>query len=655
MIEIFSLPGGAIGVFAVVKLWPEIKAAEDECIARLKIAAQSIGVDCIEVDADGNLFSEPGKRISKQDVDFVLHLHYDTPKRYDAVSIVALWNPIKFYHEWGYQRCSRNLLSHDDFVSCSSDAADDHVARMIRGQNTHLPPLFRLYHSTARVVRPPSLGEGKLFYAGINWEALSGGRSRHQDVLKLLDETGMLRIYGPTIFQGVRVWAGYKSYVREVPFDGISMIEEISKAGVALVLSSQSHKDSELMSNRLFESIAAGALVICDENPFGKRFFGDSLLYIDTRLTAEQIRIDILGHLDWVRGNPKSALLMIEKAQGIFKERFSLTRNLRDLYDGLTVRKKTLSDRQNPPDKVRPRVLLNLLMPDFDMAVLTAHMRSIAVQEYNEITPVLVIGSRINLIHRVAIEEALLVSAKTVKLLEIEFYDYGIQGGLVRRKMGAVVQELLRTARDSDALILVAPNEVLFSNHVSVLAGALQRDLDVNVASVAALIRDGLSSANSIHEVLDFAWFNIKGPTGFGRFIFRLNAIPNDVGVALRYLDHRCIAVLIGDNVIAQQLPVTMDIHIGVPFPTGSHDETAETAIIRDYSPRVLNLVAGLHAVASPVAAVPQAPSRGSSLRLRKFLNWRWLSSHWNLLRAQGFKSRFQVLRRKLMYLYGPA
>jgi len=40
MQENFSFLEGAIGRFAVVKLWPEIKTAEDECIARLKIAAQ---------------------------------------------------------------------------------------------------------------------------------------------------------------------------------------------------------------------------------------------------------------------------------------------------------------------------------------------------------------------------------------------------------------------------------------------------------------------------------------------------------------------------------------------------------------------------------------------------------------------------------------
>ena len=61
--------------------------------------------------ADGSLLDAPTVRVSLENVDFVLHLHYDTPKLYDAFSFVALWNPLRFYHEWGYERTSRNLHS----------------------------------------------------------------------------------------------------------------------------------------------------------------------------------------------------------------------------------------------------------------------------------------------------------------------------------------------------------------------------------------------------------------------------------------------------------------------------------------------------------------------------------------------------------------
>ncbi len=89
------------------------KTAEDECIARIRATAEQFGLECVEVDARGRLHSDPSVAIDSSNVDFVLHLHYETPKCYDAFSFVALWNPVAFYHHWGYERCSRNLTTHD--------------------------------------------------------------------------------------------------------------------------------------------------------------------------------------------------------------------------------------------------------------------------------------------------------------------------------------------------------------------------------------------------------------------------------------------------------------------------------------------------------------------------------------------------------------
>jgi hypothetical protein len=421
----FVLPSGLVGRFAIVKLWPEIKTAEDECIARLKIAAASLGLECIEIHADGRLLEEPDKTVGKADVDFVLHLHYDTPKLYDVFSFVALWNPVQFYHEWGYPRTSRNLLTHDDFLSCSSPAADAHVSRLIRKAATHLPPFFNLYHSLADIVHSPSLGDYKLFYAGINWEALSKGKSRHQELLKRLDKTGNIRIFGPTLFQGVKVWDGYESYVKEIPFDGVSMIDEISRAGIALVLSSQAHKESELMSNRLFESVAAGALVVCDENNFARKFFGESLLYIDTRCSVEETFETIENHLAWVKTNPDKALAMMAKAQEIFREKFALNQNLSDLYNGFSNRKLELAKHQRLESGTGIKIRLCLLMPEYSKAVLNAHIASVAAQEYKDFSSILVIDSAEADKYRNNIQNSL-AQSPAIDVLETNFFTYGI-------------------------------------------------------------------------------------------------------------------------------------------------------------------------------------------------------------------------------------
>ena len=93
--------GGLKGVFAIVKMWPNLKAAEDECIARIKAAASALGLSCIEILEDGRILGSD-RFVKRTDVDFAIHLHYSVPKSYDAFSFVALWNPVDFYHEWGY-------------------------------------------------------------------------------------------------------------------------------------------------------------------------------------------------------------------------------------------------------------------------------------------------------------------------------------------------------------------------------------------------------------------------------------------------------------------------------------------------------------------------------------------------------------------------
>ncbi|MEJ5057644.1 MULTISPECIES: glycosyltransferase family protein [unclassified Pseudomonas] len=644
----FILPQGTLGRFAVVKLWPEIKTAEDECIARLKLAAQAIGVECVEIYADGSFISTPDIKVSKQNVDFVIHLHYDTPKRYDAFSFVALWNPLKFYHEWGYQRCSRNLTTHDDFISCSSNAADDHVARMIRSSTTHLPAKFKLYHSTPAPIHPPSLGDGKLFYAGINWEAIvSSRKSRQQEVLKRLDNTGLLRIYGPTIFQGVKVWADYQSYVREIPFDGISMIDEISKAGAALVLSSQAHKDSEMMSNRLFETIAAGTLAICDENPFARKFLGDSVLYIDGRSSMEQIYADILKHLDWIKSNPEQALAKIEKAQAIFKDRFTLIKNLTDLYQGFAERKAELDNHHLPTSQTALKVGLYLLMPKYSAEVLDSYIQSVCVQEYSNFQAIIVIDDKIASQCRDEIATALAKCSTHIEIAEVEFYKTGIHPEInAKRRLGEILAELIEEAEDFDAITFVASNEQLFSNHLKVLVGPLQQNPSINCTASAAVLLNRDAPIHTVHEILDFGHVDTNAPPGYGRFMFRKASIPADINIALPYLDGRPLAALIGENKINHLLPATITINTQEVFPEKGWDEVLENEVIRDFSPSALGISArAAFQLPNPGSAV--ATLQNTSLG-RLLLNPAWIRAQIHAVRVHGVMTRLAVLKRKL-------
>jgi len=131
--------------FAVIKLWPHVKAAEDEVIERLKIAAKSLNLECLVVDSFARLIHQPYTQLTRDDVDFVLSLHFETPKRFDIFSFVTLWNPLQFYYERGYRKLTRHLLTHDDFLSTASASGDDHILRLISNDPKRDGPLFRFY------------------------------------------------------------------------------------------------------------------------------------------------------------------------------------------------------------------------------------------------------------------------------------------------------------------------------------------------------------------------------------------------------------------------------------------------------------------------------------------------------------------------------
>lgn len=644
MLKDFIQSKNLIGRFALVKLWPHLKAGEDECLARLKIAANALDLECFVIHPDGRLYDDPTTIITKNDVDFVLHIHYDTPKLYDAFSIVALWNPTQFYHQWGYARTSRNLLSHDDFVSCSSDPADHHLGRLIRKSANHLPPLFNIYHSLSDIVFPPTLGDHKLFYAGINWDALAKGVSRHQELLKILDETGALRIYGPSLFQGVKVWAGFKSYVKEIPFDGISMVNEINKAGIALVLSSEAHKQSQLMSSRLFESIAAGALIICDENIFAKKFFGDALLYIDSRHPPEEIAATIFKHMDWAKNNPQAAMQMIAKAQQIFRDKFSLQKNLQDLYQGFPERKQKLSEKIYPQNNHPMKVSVNFLMPEYNAAVLESHIASIKAQDYTNFTPTLVIDEEKVKQYSQQIQIAIAKSPIPIKIFAINYFIFRAPHNKRRCRIGEIISQIIKnTSNDHEAIIFVAPNEKIFSNHIHILAGSLARNPSTACAATAVMLKNReVISGN--HETIDFRQLNQLFPIGYGRFIFRLSTLENDIDLALPYLDRKTMAVLIGENTLCQEIPATLLINVDIPFPTDNWDEGQENELISSYCPTVFSVLSG-HEIKLPHLSHPHINLRGADKYIK------WIINQIHRLRKQGLVARLYVMKQKFKNL----
>ena len=543
----FALPKGLHGRFGIVKLWPNTKAAEDENIVRFKLAARSLGLQCVEIDAEGKLLESPFGYANDDNVDFVIHLHFDTPKLYDAFSFVALWNPLHFYHEWGYRRCAENLLTHDDFLSCASPWADDQVLRLISRDHRRIAPKFFMFHSLSEPILPPTLGEQKLFYVGINWERLGKNKSRHQDLLNMLEAAGQLRIYGPDVFNGVRVWEGHKGYVGPLPFDGVSVIHAIHKCGITLALSSEAHKQSELMSNRLFEGLAAGSIIICDENPFAKRHFGDNLLYIDTTLPIDDVYSQIKTHLRWINENPDLALALAERAQSIFKQRYKLDSTLRDLYENFPARRDELGSLYTPREQVA-EIALILMMRDFDTEKLHNFAETVRRQKYRHIRPILLIDPQCEEEHHSRIEAIIAGTGVDIEVLSISFGSRLTDGKIVRaRLLGAVLSDALQKLPASvAAFTIITPQERIFSTHLS----SLVRELEANPQALCAYSFVVYSRTDGDNKRFDLwrepDWLSTLQchAPGFGRFLFRRGVLNTALFKSLPYV-HRGACALI--------------------------------------------------------------------------------------------------------------
>ncbi|MDH4190626.1 MAG: glycosyltransferase, partial [Betaproteobacteria bacterium] len=299
--------------FAVVSTWPTTENAEYEYIQRIRQAAQSIGAECLIIDEQGYILDifderihENEHRLSFDDIDFVIYLHYFSPKLIDCYSYFALWNPAEFFVMHGYTEHTQRLAMHDDFLHIESPAINRHVTRALRQYDRWIEPSLILHTTCSGPILAPAGGNLSFFYCGINWERINGRPSRYDRLLRKLQETGLLAIFGPKEVQGKDVWSDFHCYRGPIPFDGTSIIYAINSCGISLVLNSLQHQLCAAQSNRLFESLAAGAIIVthCDSELF--EVFGDTLFYLDS-VDQDRMFDEIMEHFRWIETHPDEA------------------------------------------------------------------------------------------------------------------------------------------------------------------------------------------------------------------------------------------------------------------------------------------------------------------------------------------------------------
>jgi len=524
-----KIPKGMLGKIAVVRMWPGIDTAEDEVIARLQNTCKILGIEVVVIDTNGHVINEAEKEISFKEVDFVIHLHFETPKTYDAYSFVALWNPLDFYFQWGYRRHSKNLMTHDDFLSCGSKTADDQVRRFIDAGSLHQSNFLTMYHSLPGPYMQPTTGQNKLFYVGINWERLGGGIGRHDDLLKTLDKSNDLVIYGPKLFQGVDVWEGFESYQGTIPFDGSSIINEIHNAGVALVLSSEAHKKSQLMSSRLFEGLAAGAVIIVDENPFARSHFGDTLLYIKTEnIPPEEITNQVKMHLEWIKNNQREAVKLASRAQEIFKNKFDMLVSIEEIYSNLIERKNNVkSNLCSIQNKIKVHIFS--VFYSFSLDELSCVIENFSKQSYEN-----------KFLYLFFDEYDFKENSQRINniMTNFDLAEVSVQKILIRDQdnrivkkvnLGSIIFPKIDMLPNNELFTVLPSHEFVFSDHFSSLVRSFENNQDLDVSYSDVLIRHEHNEKLYTDLVTELCPFNdlLNFPNGFSRFLFKKHSSIN--------------------------------------------------------------------------------------------------------------------------------
>jgi hypothetical protein len=532
--------------FAIYHTWPDLRNAEYEVLQRIIGAAKNIGAKVVLVDNSGIvLWASPelpvivGKALPTDTVDFAISLHFESPRTCDVYTYYALWQPIKFYHDFGYQISIDKFSTHNDVLSCHSDIADAHALNIFGGlRRSPIEPLETLFHSLPQPFMAPNVkADSKLFYVGINWERIGRPKGRFHDVLVMLDQKELIEIYGPEEIHGVAPWAGFQTYQGELPFDGHSIRTAINASGICLALSSEAHKTTGIMSNRLFEGFAGGAAVIATPNPLIDKYFSDVVYLVDDERGEAALGQQIMSALREIRADPEEAKRRIVRGQEILREVCSLEKSLESVFHNNAARKANFSEK---------------FLDDAEVTVVIDASAS-RLQDIEEQVEYIrkQVRSTIDL-HVICSDECLSEisipesgSLRSVRLhgrklsTEPAMFD-GIRGKVGR--VGPIIADILETVQ-TPYFSLLTSADLLFSEHFSSSVKAI-KDCAGSSFSASGTIAVTHNLMGSATKALESARFTdlesilvVDGVDRRGRFVFRSDLLKNNVKSLLSLLD----------------------------------------------------------------------------------------------------------------------
>jgi Glycosyl transferase family 2/Glycosyl transferases group 1 len=349
--------------------------AETEFSRRITTAAYHLGWEAAEVGSS--------VEINRFEPDFVLALHFRTPKLTRFPTYGSMVTPPSFFvHTNESNRFINNIMSYDGFL-CSSECIRRWLEDIL--YLTRKTYFINSWYTTSHTVPycPPQHGAPRLLYAGTNWDG-----PRFGELFARLDEEPYVDIYGPqTAWSHIR-----RSYRGALPFDGVSILNALNVAGVGLCLHRKEHCDAATPSSRIFEIAASGAVAICQEHPFIRDAFQDSVLYLERTDDPVRLTQQISQYMQWIKQNPEAALKLSRRAYDIFSQNYTLEKLLSDLlplHQELVAAKKFMPNR-SPKALGEKSAQFIVRVGDRGTGYVERALDSIASQSYSQIGVILV-------------------------------------------------------------------------------------------------------------------------------------------------------------------------------------------------------------------------------------------------------------------------
>jgi hypothetical protein len=307
---------------------------ESEARIRYTYCLEKLGHSVISLDVNNFSFDnkDHGDNLNLDFIifpDIVKQLEITPP---DVFSVFKYWTPPAFL-PGKYSSLSIEYLNKYDCIvgGYDTESAQSDIDNSLFFDYSKLLPCYSSVPRDFSISAKKNI-DRNLFYVGMNVEA-DFGNLRHGKLLKFLDTKKLISIYGAKKHFGYKNWKGFKCYKGEIPFDGKSIIKEMNNAGIVLALHHPIHNLEGYVSNRLFEAAAAGAVIISDENEFVRKYFSDTVYYIDIKQSEEEQNAQILKYLEEINLSPDKAYRMAKRSQEIFLEKFALDDQIENLIE----------------------------------------------------------------------------------------------------------------------------------------------------------------------------------------------------------------------------------------------------------------------------------------------------------------------------------